>query len=44
MNVMQQPLQDYNQVEMLSKSFDDIESIAFSNRLEWLDTDWKSVV
>jgi predicted phage terminase large subunit-like protein len=38
MNVMQQPLQDYNQVEMLSKSFDDIESIAFSNRLEWLDT------
>ena len=38
MNVMQQPLQDYNQVESLSKSFDDVESIAFSNRLEWLDT------
>ena len=38
MNVMQQPLQDYNQVESLSKSFDDVESIAFSSRLEWLDT------
>jgi len=38
MNVMIKPPQDYEKVETLSKTFNDIESVAFHSRLKWLDT------
>lgn len=38
MNVMIKPPQDYKKVETLSKTFNDVESIAFHSRLKWLDT------
>ena len=38
MNVMIKPPQDYEKVETLSKTFNDIESVAFYSRLKWLDT------
>ena len=38
MNVMIKPPQDYEKVETLSKTFNDVESVAFHSRLKWLDT------
>ena len=38
MNVMIKPPQEYEKVETLSKTFNDIESVAFHSRLKWLDT------
>jgi len=38
MNVMVKPQSDYQYVETLSKTFNDIESIAFHSRLKWLET------